>query len=84
MNYWVGRSFDLNFGSSHFQVDEHNIMTRKPIILKTAVAGPKIVHLVKITLAFEFSVLTLTVPGLHAKNFKILRAFVYLHHFYSR
>jgi hypothetical protein len=40
-------------------------------------------HLVKITAAFEFSVLTLTVPGLRAKNLKILRAFAYLHHFHS-
>jgi hypothetical protein len=37
----------------------------------------------EITLAFEFSVLTLTVPGLRAKNFKSLRAFAYLHHFHS-
>ena len=32
--------------------------------LKTAVAGLKMAHLPKIALAFEFSVLTLTVPGL--------------------
>jgi hypothetical protein len=32
--------------------------------LKTAVAGLKTAYLSKITLAFEFSVLTLTVPGL--------------------
>ena len=51
------------------------------IILKTAVAGPKMAHLAKITLAFEFSVLTLTVPGLRAENFKILCAFNQLHHF---
>jgi hypothetical protein len=51
--------------------------------LKTAVAGLKMAHLREITLAFEFSVLTLTVPGLRAKNFKILRAFAYLHHFHS-
>jgi hypothetical protein len=49
--------------------------------LKTAVAGPKMAHLVKITAAFEFSVLTLTVPGLRAENFKILCAFNQLHHF---
>jgi hypothetical protein len=30
------------------------------------------VHLAKITAAFEFPVLTLTVPGLRAENFKIL------------
>jgi hypothetical protein len=53
------------------------------IILKTAVAGLKMPHLHEITLAFEFLVLTLTVPGLRAKNFKILRAFSYLHHFHS-
>jgi hypothetical protein len=40
-------------------------------------------YLREITLAFEFSVLTLTVPGLRAKNFKILRAFQYLQHFHS-
>jgi hypothetical protein len=34
------------------------------LILKTAVAGLKMAHLPKITLAFEFSVLALTVPGL--------------------
>jgi len=38
-------------------------------------------HLAKNTSAFEFSVLTLTVPGLRAKNFKILCAFNQLHHF---
>jgi hypothetical protein len=32
-------------------------------------------HLAKITAAFEFSVLTLTVPGLRAENFKILKCF---------
>jgi hypothetical protein len=32
--------------------------------LKTAVAGLKMAHLPKIALAFEFSVLALTVPGL--------------------
>jgi hypothetical protein len=42
--------------------------------LKTAAAGLKIGHLREITFAFEFSVLTLTVPGLRAKNFKILCA----------
>gem|GEM_PF-3968802 len=31
--------------------------------LNSAVAGPKMAHLAKITAAFEFSVLTLTVPG---------------------
>jgi hypothetical protein len=49
--------------------------------LKTAVAGLKMPHLHEITLAFEFLVLTLTVPGLCAKNLKILRAFNQLHHF---
>jgi hypothetical protein len=33
------------------------------IILNSAVAGLKMAHLLKITVAFEFSVLTLTVPG---------------------
>jgi hypothetical protein len=33
-----------------------------------AVAGPKTAHLTKITAAFEFSVLTLTVPGLRAET----------------
>jgi hypothetical protein len=50
-------------------------------ILKTAVAGLKMAHLHEITLAFEFSVLTLTVPGLRAKNIKILCAFNQLRHF---
>ena len=53
------------------------------INLKTAVAGLKMAQLREITLAFEFSVLTLTVPGLRAENFKILRAFAYLRHFHS-
>ncbi len=34
------------------------------INLNSAVAGPKTAHMTKITAAFEFSVLTLTVPGL--------------------
>ncbi len=33
------------------------------IILNSAVTGPKTAHLAKITAAFEFSMLTLTVPG---------------------
>jgi hypothetical protein len=44
-------------------------------MLKTAVAGPKMAHLAKFTAAFEFSVLTLTVPGLRAK---ISKTFVLL------
>jgi hypothetical protein len=36
-------------------------------------------HLHEITLAFEFLVLILTVPGLRAKNLKILDAFNQLH-----
>jgi hypothetical protein len=35
-------------------------------------------HPVKITATFEFPVLNLTVPGLCAENFKILRAFTSL------
>jgi hypothetical protein len=42
--------------------------------------GLKTAHLLKITLAFEFSVLTLTVPGLRAENFKILFTFWHPHH----
>jgi hypothetical protein len=49
--------------------------------LKTAVAGPKTAHPAKITAAFEFPVLTLTVPGFRAENIKILCAFNQLHHF---
>jgi hypothetical protein len=37
-------------------------------------------HLAKITAAFEFSVLNLTVPGFRAENIKILRAFNQIHH----
>ncbi len=51
------------------------------IILKTAVAGPKMAHPAKITAAFAFPVLTLTVPGFRAENIKILCAFNQLHHF---
>jgi hypothetical protein len=51
------------------------------MILKTAVAGPKTAHPAKITSAFEFPVLTLTVPGFRAENIKILCAFNQLHHF---
>jgi hypothetical protein len=36
---------------------------RQDLDLKTAVAGPKMAHLAKITAAFEFSVLTLTGPA---------------------
>jgi hypothetical protein len=53
----------------------------KGIILKTAVAGPKTAHPAKITAAFEFPVLTLTVPGFRAENIKILCAFNQLHPF---
>ncbi len=38
------------------------------IILNSAVAGLKMAHLTKITSSFEFSVLTLTVPGLRLKK----------------
>ena len=38
------------------------------IILNSAVAGLKMAHLTKITLSFEFSVLTLTVPGLRLRK----------------
>ena len=36
--------------------------------LNSAVAGLKMAHLTKITLSFEFSVLTLTVPGLRLRK----------------
>jgi hypothetical protein len=36
--------------------------------LNSAVAGLKMAHMTKITLSFEFSVLTLTVPGLRLKK----------------
>jgi hypothetical protein len=36
-------------------------------------------HLAKITAAFEFPVLTLTVPGFRVENIKILCAFNQLH-----
>ena len=52
----------------------------KPLNLKTAVAGSQMAHLAKIAAAFEIPVLTLTVPGLRAANFKILCAFNQLHH----
>jgi hypothetical protein len=45
---------------------------------KNGCCSPKTAHPAKITAAFEFLVLNLTVPGLSAKNFKILRAFAYL------
>jgi hypothetical protein len=48
--------------------------------LKRAVAGFRMAHLAKITAAFEFSVLTLTVPGFRAENIKVLCAFNQLHH----
>jgi TctA family transporter len=54
---------------------------QKLLNLKTAVAGPKTAHPAKITAAFEFPVLTLTVPGFRAENIKILCAFNQLHHF---
>jgi hypothetical protein len=38
-------------------------------------------HPAKITAAFEFSVLTLTVQGFRPENIKILCAFNQLHHF---
>ncbi len=36
--------------------------------LNSAFAGLKMAHLTKITLSFEFSVLTLTVPGLRLRK----------------
>jgi hypothetical protein len=39
-------------------------------------------HLLEITSAFEFAVLTLTVPGLRLRKYQILCAFEYLHHFH--
>jgi hypothetical protein len=47
------------------------VVTRKArlsIIQNSAVAGLKMAHLLKITVAFEFSVLTLTVPGLRFRK----------------
>ncbi len=38
------------------------------IILNSAVVGPKTAHLAKITLSFEFSVLTLTVLGFNLNS----------------
>jgi hypothetical protein len=52
----------------------------RTIILKRAVAGFRMARLAKITAAFEFSVLTLTVPGFRAENIKILCAFNQLLH----
>jgi len=43
---------------------QHLILFLVPFNLNSAVAAPKTAHLAKITAAFEFSVLTLTVPGL--------------------
>jgi hypothetical protein len=45
-----------------------------------AVAARPMPHLSKITAAFEFLVLALTVPGLRAENIKILCTFDQLHH----
>ncbi|MFO0416719.1 MAG: hypothetical protein ACK5Y6_05465, partial [Pseudomonadota bacterium] len=50
-------------------------LVARSLNLKTAVAGPKTAHPGKITAAFEFPVLTLTVPGFRAENIKILCAF---------
>ena len=89
---WILRRFSPNIcepkkiavsGSYHWLLGEPILEREWCLNLKTAVAGLKMPHLHEITLAFEFSVLTLTVPGLRAENFKILRAFAYLHHFYS-
>jgi hypothetical protein len=60
----------------HTRDGEH---TAQVINLKT-VAGPQMAHMAKISAAFEIPVLTLTVPGLRAENFKILCAFNQLHH----
>jgi hypothetical protein len=40
------------------------------IILNSAVAGLKMAHLLEITSAFEFAVLTLTVPGLRLRKYQ--------------
>jgi hypothetical protein len=60
---------------------ENRSLFCKYLNLKTAVAGPKTAHPAKITAAFEFPVLTLTVPGFRAENIKSLCAFNQLHHF---
>jgi hypothetical protein len=38
--------------------------------LNSAVAGLKMAHLLEITSAFEFTVLTLTVPGLRLRKYQ--------------
>ncbi len=40
------------------------------VILNSAVAGLKMAHLLEITSAFEFAVLTLTVPGLRLHKYQ--------------
>jgi hypothetical protein len=51
------------------------------IILKTAVARPKMAHPDKITTAFEFPALSLTVPEFCAENITVLCTFNQLYHF---
>jgi hypothetical protein len=42
----------------------------RTVNLNSAVAGLKMAHLLKITAAFEFAVLTLTVPGLRFRKYQ--------------
>jgi tRNA A-37 threonylcarbamoyl transferase component Bud32 len=63
-----GSVFFIDF-SNLSMFDPHNLHAEiRDINLETAVAGLKMAHLTKITLSFEFSVLTLTVPGLRLRK----------------
>ena len=53
---------------AHLPIPPSCLQKPANIILKTAVAGLKMAHLPKITLYFEFSVLTLAVPGLRLRK----------------
>jgi hypothetical protein len=57
-------STKLKFGSCWAENGAYTIN------LNSAVAGLKMAHLLKITVAFEFSVLTLTVPGLRFRKYQ--------------
>jgi hypothetical protein len=52
------------------QIKEIKEAKKRPVNLNSAVAGLKMAHILEITSAFEFAVLTLTVPGLRLRKYQ--------------
>jgi hypothetical protein len=58
----------LQMGANRDHPHHFSTLPNLTLNLNSAVAGLKMAHLLKITVAFEFSVLTLTVPGLRLRK----------------